>query len=728
MVKLLDFGLAKAFSAGETPSANPDNSPTLTMGGTNLGVILGTAAYMAPEQAKGKKVDKRADIWSWGVVLCELLTGERMFQGEDGAETLAAVIHKQPDLERVPAKVRRALAECLQKDPRSRLRDIGDAKRLLEQAPVTVSSGSRLRMVGTLAAALVIMCVALALIAWKHFQEEPLQVTKLSFPPPQKGSFPPALPTMAVSPDGRRVAFEAIVEGKRGLWVRDLNDSSPRMLAAIESNPELPFWAPDSRRLGFFDGSKLKRIDVTGGPAVTIADAGASAPGSGAWNQDDVILFGTLNTPLLSRVPAAGGTPAPVTELDKARNETGHWAPWFLPDGRHFLYFALASDPEKNGVYVGDLASKARKQVIGFGTRAIYVNPGYLLYLRDRTLMAQPFDTRKLKTTGEPFPIAEQVDLINAVQAGPLGHFSASQNGTLMYTTGGEGGNVQLTWFDRTGKKLDTAGAAGDLQQFSLSPDGTTIAFTRRDEQTGRYHIWTRDLVHSSESRLTFMGGNGFPVWSADGRHIFFSSNRDGPYKLYRKAANNTGSEEIVEAAFRLPMDASRDGRYLFTTTPNAKTGNDIWVLPLFGERKPFAYVATEFQEGQPRLSPDGHWLAYQSNDSKRNEIYMVSFPLLGGKWQISSNGGSDPVWSRDGRELYYYSPDNKIMAVEIKPGVEFQFGVPKALFGVLIALNNISFEVSKDGRFLLPVRVEQEAPAPMTVVLNWPELLKKRY
>jgi Tol biopolymer transport system component len=306
--------------------------------------------------------------------------------------------------------------------------------------------------------------------------------------------------------------------------------------------------------------------------------------------------------------------------------------------------------------------------VVRLGSRAIYVNPGYLLYARDDTLMAQPFDTGGLATTGDAVPVA----LVDSFQPNPsllLGDFSASQNGVLMYRSGGVGGNVQLAWFDRRGRALDTVGAPGLLVAFSLSPDGAAVAYSRQDLHTGRTDIWTHDLLHGSESRMTFAGNNQFPVWSQpDGKYIFFYKNR----QLYRKAANNTGPEQMVEAAGdKLPMDASRDGHYLFTITnrDTPKTGNDIWVLPLSGDRKPFAPVATEFSEGAEKLSPDGRWLAYQSNASRRFEIYVESFPQKGGKWQVSTGGGIAPVWSRNGRELYYYSPDGKIMAAGINPG-----------------------------------------------------------
>jgi Tol biopolymer transport system component len=722
VVKLLDFGLAKAFS--QTPdlvASDPEKSPTVTLGATVAGTVLGTAAYMAPEQAKGKKVDKRADIWSWGVVLYELLTGERLFKGEDAADTLAQVLTKQPDLDRVAPQVRKLLGRCLEKDPKPRLRDIGDARDLLVAQPVLPAA--RWRLGWAAAAVLLVVSAALGAVAWKHFREEQPHVVKLFFTPPEKEVFSLEIPTMVVSPDGRRIAFETRGNGRK-LWVRNLDDPSPRMLSALDIAPELPIWAPDGRRLAFFDGANLKRIDLSGGPAVTLADTVNNAPGSGSWNQDDVIVFGRFNTPLF-RVPASGGSPAPVTALDKARGETTHWAPWFLPDGRHFLYVALASDPEKSAVYVGDLNSRARKQVIGFGTRTIYVNPGYLLYLRDRTLVAQPFDARKLQTTGDSVQVAEQVDDSSPIVFG-LGHFSASQNGVLAYTLGGPGVDSQLTWFDRTAKKLETAGAPGLMQGFSLSPNDTAVVVARRDAQ-GKTDLWLRDLAHPSESRLTSTGNNAWPVWSADGTHIYFLRTGDGTIKIYHKAAYGTGPEEVVEATNQQAADASSDGRYLFTVaSADNKTGADIWVIPLFGDHKPYPYIQSGFRNSRPRLSPNRQWLAYESNESGRNEIFVVGFPKQGRKWPISTSGGAVPVWSHDGRELFYYSA-GKIMAVDIKPGAQFQYGTPKALFDVRLTNANTTFYVSKDGRFLLPALVEQQLSTPTTVVLNWPEELLKR-
>jgi serine/threonine protein kinase len=519
VVKLLDFGLAKAFS--ETPdagTADPENSRTITLGATVAGTVLGTAAYMSPEQAKGKKVDKRADIWSWGVVLYELLTGERMFKGGDATDTLAQVLTKEPPLERVPPQVHRLLGRCLEKDPKQRLRDIGEACHLLDEPAAVAPSISRRGWLAT--AALAPASAVLGFVAWKHYREEPPRVVKFSFLPPEKGIFPPDVPTMSVSPDGRHIVFETRAD-QRELWIRDLDTTLPRKLAVIEANiPELPIWSADSRRIVFFDGTKPKRIDVAGGPPLTIADTESAAPGSGSWNRDDVIIFGRLNSGLF-RMPLAG-SPEPLTELDKSRGETAHWAPWFLPDGRHFLYVAITADPEKSTIYIGNLESKTRKQVLPFGARTIYVNPGYLLFVRERALRAQPFDTGKLETTGDAVPLADQVYF--SARFSGLGHFSASQNGVLAYTSGAAAnGDSQLTWFNRAGTKLAVVGGPQYMGTVALSPDESTVAFARLDLQIApgfRFDISTRDLVRGgSEGRLTSTGNNMYPVWSADGAY-----------------------------------------------------------------------------------------------------------------------------------------------------------------------------------------------------------------
>jgi Tol biopolymer transport system component len=568
--------------------------------------------------------------------------------------------------------------------------------------------------------------VGLGYVAYRHATEE-TRVLRLFVPPPDKGTYN-GINIPAVSPDGRRIAFAADVDGRRALWVRDLDSLAPRMLAGTD-DARFPFWSPDSRTIGFFAGGKLKKIDVAGGPALAVSDA-LNGRG-GTWNQNDVIVFAPNNNGALFRVPAAGGTATPLTEVDQSATETGHRFPWFLPDGRHFLYTARSGDQEKTVVYAGELDSKARHKVVAANSNALYVPPvytkqGYLLFMRDRTLMAQPFDSGKALTTGDAFPIAESVDYVSG---NGQGQFSASQTGVLAYTSGGSGGNVQLTWFDRSGAMAGTVGKPGIFQWPAISPDGKTVAVDRVDLQTGLLDIWLYDLARGGDSRFTFgPATNQWPIWSPDGTRIAFNTTRDGNGKVFQRATSGTAQDEALDkpAINARAEDWSRDGKYILEERPDPKTVNDIWVLPTLGEKKePFPYLHTAFREQFAKLSPDGRWLAYQSDESKRFEIYVVTFPNLGGKWQVSTGGGSRPVWSRDGRELYFISADSKMMAVDIRSGTKFDFGVPKPLFDVRMDAG-AWFDVSKDGKFLLPAQVEASATVPMTVVVNWQAGLKR--
>jgi len=726
MVKVLDFGLAKV---GRTSTSDAE-SATVTLGATQMGTILGTPAYMAPEQAKGKaNIDKRADIWAFGVVLYELLTGQMMFQGGDLTEVLAAVVLKEPDLHAAPAQVRRLLKKCLEKDPQKRLRDIGDVWDYLESGAGSPAQPERLphkRPWAWIAASLVatIAAVALGFFAYRHFTEE-TRVLRLFVPPPEHGSFSD-VNTPAVSPDGRRIVFRADVDGKGALWVRDLDSVVPRVLAGTD-DARFPFWSPDSRVIAFFAAGKLKRIDVAGGPALTVTDAVSGRGGS--WNQDDVIVFAPTNSGPLSRVPAGGGTASPVTELDRSRGETSHRYPWFLPDGHHFLYTARSGDLEKTGILIGDLNDPKvhGSLLVASNTNAAYVPPGYLLFLRERTLMAQPFDAAKAKTTADAFPIAENVDYTSG---NSQGQFSASLNGVLAYTAGGSGGSVQLSWLDRTGTSQGTLGKPGTFQWPSISPDGKTVAADRTDPQGGAIDIWLYDLTRGgADSRFTFGPAlNQWPVWSADGSHIAFNSTRDGHGQVYQRGTGGTGQDEALDKppGNARAEDWSHDGRYLIEERPNdPKTRNDIWVLSLTGDKKEaFKYVDSEFAESYAKLSPDGRFIAYTSDESKRLEIYVQTFPMKGGKWQVSTGGGSRPIWSRDGKELYFISADQKMMAASVIGGAQFA-SVPKALFDVRMTVDSW-FDVSKDGRFLIPSLVEQTATVPLTVVINWQAGLKK--
>jgi Tol biopolymer transport system component len=569
-----------------------------------------------------------------------------------------------------------------------------------------------------------VLALALGLVAYRHVTEE-TRVLKMSVLPPDKAAFKGTSPP-AVSPDGRRLAFVATLDGKDSLWVRDLDSLTARALTGTEGADD-PFWSPDSRSVAFFAGGKLKKIEVAGGPALALCDAGGAR--GGTWSKNDVIVFGVLQGGAF-RVPAAGGNATPVTTPDRASGETNHRYPWFLPDGRHFLYTANNGDEQKAVVYVADLDSNNRKLVLAGNSNAVYTPPGYLLFVRERTLMAQPFDAGKVQTTGDAVPVAEQVDTGIVAQY----QFSVSQNGVLAYTSGGGVGNVQLSWLDRSGKVTGTLGMPGVVYWGAISPDGKTVAVDRLDSQKRSYDVWLHDLERGTASRFTFGSrSDEFPVWSPDGSHIAFASFRDGVGHPYQKATSGTAQDEVLSKPVGDPPgptrveDWSRDGRYIILGTLSPKTKGDVWVMPTFGDRKPFPYLRTEFAEMWAKLSPNGQWLAYTSDETQRNEIYVQTFPTPAGKWQVSTNGGTRPVWSREGKELYFIGADGKMMAVEVASGAKFQAGLPKPLFDAHIG--NVPynwFDVSKDGRFLIPVQLEQSANAPMTVVVNWQAGLKK--
>jgi Tol biopolymer transport system component len=772
VVKVLDFGLA-AVVQDSSPGADPTHSPTLTMGATQSGVIMGTAAYMSPEQARGKPVDKRADIWAFGVVLYEMLAGRRLFQGESVSETLAAVLKEEPPWDGIPAQVQRLLKSCLEKDPRRRLRDIGDAWRLLEDAPGETapsrsSDKSRLGIVASAVAAAAI--VFAAVLAFVHFRETPPapEVMRFQIQPPDKTDFGgvllPSVPV--VSPDGRQVAFFARgADGRNQIWIRSLLALEARPLPGTEGNPGAPAgvlaWSPDSRSLAFITAPRnavdLKRIDVSGGPPQTlVAHALRGAPAY-AWSREDVILFNAGTS--LARVSASGGAASAVTILDAARNEIGHSYPSFLPDGRHFVYVRSAARPENSGIYVGSLDAKPEQQslrrLLAAESGAVYAasgpspsdsKQGHLLFLRGGTLLAQPFDSGRMELAGNAVPVAEHVASGPFVSSGNfrapeyMGLFSASATGVLAYRTGPTGGgNVhQLTWFDRRGQVLGAAAeerlAAPNL---SLSPDGTQVAFDRTDTPAGAGDIWQHDVARGTSSRFTFdPAADIAPVWSPDARYIIFASDRDGARNLYRKLSSNAGPEEALlrSSEPKIPTDWSRDGRFILYTNTDPKTGNDIWFLPLTperagGERKPTPYLKTQFSERYGRFSPDGRFVAYQSNASGQTEIYVQPFPdQTGGKWMVSRGGGIQPRWRRDGKELFYTSNSDsaKLMVVEVSTSPTFRAGIPKTLFQ--FPSGPLDWDVTGDGqKFIRATTPEATATsAPITVVVNWTAGLNK--
>ena len=751
-VKVLDFGLAKAV---ETASGDPRSSPTMTISPTRVGMILGTAAYMSPEQARGKTVDKRADIWAFGVVVYELLTGRMLFQGEDLTETVASVVKDQPDLSGVPERVRPLLEKCLEKDPRKRLRDIGDIGLLLDAAPVPQAAGTagprgHRWIPWAVAGALV---VALAAVSAIHFRETPPQPAAVRFhvTAPEGGTIGATM--MALSPDGRQLAL--LASGKGGssqLWIRALDSLEARPLPGTE-NAIFPFWSPDSRFLAFTSGDrKLKKIEVSGGPAQTLCSlfGTGTRPYAGDWTRDGAIFFGGADG--IYRVPQAGGEPVRVSQADTAHGELFHAYPQILPDGRHFLYLNYFAASENSAIYLGSFDGKVKKRLAattrGFSYAAPSEDrkPGHLLFLRDEALMAQPFDPKALDVAGDAFPIAERVSA-----AGPTyAEFTVSGSRALAYHSGDAGGGGrQLTWFDRTGRPLGPLGELAAYNDVALSRDGARAAVTQYGQSLRSANLWLIDVARGIPVRFTFEDNalDLDPVWSPDGSHIAFGSSRDGVYTLYVKSTGDAAKEERLQKAEagELPCDWSPDGRTLMYTRSGPGGGRiGLWSLSdMTGEpanRKASAYLDTKFNTTQCQFSPDGHWVAYSSDEAAHGmEVYVQSFPAGSGTVRVSTGGGYQPRWRRNGKELFYMAPGGKLTAVDVKTAPAFQAGTPHAVFDSHMWLPEVGsrtaatlifrYDVTSDGqRFLVNTNLQPEPAAAspgITVVLNWTAGLK---
>ncbi len=747
-VKVLDFGLAKQSSPARESG---EDSPTLSMAATQAGMILGTAAYMAPEQARGKTVDKRADIWAFGVVLYELLTGHRPFKGEDISEILAGVIKEKPDLSGVPAHVRPLLERCLEKDPANRLRDIGDMDLLLGGAgfqPARDFSPAR-RWIWPAAAAIFALATGVALWApWRMPPPTP-ELVKFEIFPPERTT----MQKFAVSPDGRKVAFYASEEnGGGGLWVRFLDSVEAHRLAPTQVGPPSFFWSPDSRFIAYpdFEGlNKLVKIDLTGGSPQTISEINAIIAG-GSWHPDGTVLFGGAGSGVW-RVSASGGTPTLLTRVESSRQEQGHFSPVFLPDGKHFVYLRLSDSAQYSGIYLGSVDAKPEQQplkrLVATSLATVYTptedsKAGRLLFMQESALMAQTLDLAKLEMTGEPVRLADHLG-----RAFEFGYFGASTNGVLAYRSGGSGGLIynQLTWFDRHGKNMGAATPPGLFDTPALSRDGSRLAFTRYNADNAvNTDVWVLELSRNTLTRLSSdPAPDAEPVWSPDGTRVAYSSSRMSGVTLLMKASNGTGSEETLlpgSGLSRALEDWSRDGRFLLYSQVDPKTNRDLWVLPVppgeAGELpKPSVYLNTQFNESGGRFSPDGHWIAYVSDESGRQEVYIQPFPLTPGapRITVSNDGGSFPRWRSDGKELFYLGSNaRKVMSAEVSYTPSLKVGASRVLFDTpypqLMAFSSL-WDVSPDGnRFLFstPAAVGNTAQPPLTVVLNWTALLRK--
>jgi Tol biopolymer transport system component len=721
-IKVLDFGLAKAV-AGDSSSSDATQSPTLTAAATKAGVVIGTAAYMSPEQARGQAVDKRADIWAFGAVLYEMLTGKRAFGGETVSDTLASVLVRDPDWSALPASttsaVRRVLKRCLERNPKTRLHDIADARLEMDEAldagELAAAPGVVATRRGRHTAWLVIAGLAIAttaaILATGLWKVKPTLARTMRFEmgmPSEVMSYGRPV----ISPDGRILAFDAVDStGKRRLWIRPLDALQAHPLLGTEGALGT-FWSPDSRYLGFFSNGKLQKVEVSGGPPQEVCAAPTGLDGS--WGSNGVIVFDGLDEKdPIWRVPARGGSPVPVVE--------GIYIGWpeFLPDGKHFLYISGQSST----ALIGRIASLDSKETLPVGpveSQMSYVEPGYLLFSRSGTLVAQPFDAKVLKTTGQAIPLAGRV----GKSGFDVSLFSASREGTLAYRAGTE--TSSLVWVDRNGKELERVGESARYRNVALSPDGWRLAVEIVDERSGFSDVWVRDLTRNVSSRLTSTKDDGQrqPRWSADGTQIVYKVGKD----LVVRAADGQGTETKLVSSDddKYATDWSSDGRFVAYVAQKKDRSWEIWTLPTFGDKKPFVWLSAPFREYFATYSPDGRYVAYASDESGRFEVYVQNFPGPGGKWQVSSGGGTLPEWRGDGKELYYLADSptvqRQFMKVEVTTGSKFEAGVPTPLFASSPIPGSLRDIVpAADGqRFLAIVPLGRDETSPTTIVLNW--------
>jgi Tol biopolymer transport system component len=737
-VKVLDFGLAKATEQPQSSQPHaPDvtASPTIsTPGMTMRGVILGTAAYMSPEQARGNPVDERADIWAFGCVLYEMLTGRRAFDGRDATEILASVIKSDPQWTSIPAGLPPVLAlvlrRCLEKDPKQRMQAIGDVRLALHGALEPAAGPRGAVRSEAVSARFLIAATALAIFAAVIFfimQGRDNAATTSTQPTLQYQISAPeneSIIDAALSPDGRQLAFTtglALMPATRQLWIRPLDSLQARPLPGTE-RAATPVWSPDGKRLAFTTNDGLSVVDPAGGPPSVLVAGDTNSDSGVTWSPDGVILFNRPGYSEVFRVSLAGGEPRPATVLDKARREVAHYWPRFLPDGRHFIFTALSSAPAESAVYAASVDSDQRKRLLTINTKCEYAQDangdGYLLFVRGGTLLAQRFNQTTLELHGDPFAVANNV----GVRAGAGGTvrslFSGSTGGVITFQAGDATPSKELVWLDRSGKRLSTVGEAADYSNPALSPDERHVAISRMDPQLGTRDIWVIDLERAAPRRFTFDRGDDInPVWSPDGRRIAITSDSKGTRDVYVKNSDGSGADETLFDSDAPDNTAhwSPDGLYVLAGRQ---------ALPTTGAGKPIPLPS-----GSKRVSPNGRWLAYQSDESGRSEIYVQSFPELlegrsTGKWQVSSAGGNYAEWRSDSAELYYVGPDNALMGVTVNSaGPVFQNGVPTPLFRLQIEAVNrrAHFQPAANGQRFLVVQPDEGAFSNnITILVNW--------
>ena len=742
-VKVLDFGLAKGVTGSAESDVDLAQSPTITGHFTTPGMILGTAAYMSPEQARGKPVDRRTDIFSFGCVLYECLTGRQLFAGETVSDTIAKILEREPDWSALPGStpemVRRVLRRCLEKDARKRQRDIGDARLAFEEVEEARTSsiraaqetegrgrtggGSKRHLI--LAWGIAALAVGFALISGGlpgFFDAETMEPSiRFTVGPPGGVQMVPWTNASAISPDGQSIVWRGHdSDGASFLYLRSLGSTDSRILPGSEDG-SVPFWSLDGKSVAFIDGSKLRRLSIEGGDPQAVCDATSTR--GGAWGREFIVFAGEQGP--LYRVPVSGGTPEPITNLDSARGQTAHRFPHFLPDGETFLYAALPAVSGRITIFAGNVHGRDPVEIISSISGPSY-SEGHLIYQHGRRIMAQPFDTEKLVLSGEPVAVGQAPRRPPAVGAPAL---SASRNGHLAIANV-EDLNTELVWLDRSGNILETIDVEpGRYVAPEISPDGRHVALTKKISPE-ESDIWVLELERMVMIRLTSGPGNhDDAVWSPDGKYIAYSADVDGPWNIFRKPFPGGGQQEPVavsEATFKNPLDWSPDGKYLLYEQLGTGTNMDLWIAPVDGDGELRPYLEETHQEEQGRFSPDGRWIAYVSHETGKPSTYLNSFPDAGRKYRVSAGTNYLPYWGRRGDEIFFMSGDGEWLmrtSVEMAP---FRAGNPQPLI-LWPQTRSPQFNAAPDGDRILAVQATQAAkPTGITVVLNWASELEE--
>jgi len=752
-VKVLDFGIAKAVAGdatGVVPTSTPTVMPTVTSSGTAAGLILGTAAYMSPEQARGKPVDRRTDLWAFGALLYEMLTARRAFDGETVTDVLAAVVTRDPDWDALPVDtppaVRRLLRRALVKEPKNRLQAIGDARVVLQETiaggadagatavaphPVPARSPRRSPMLPWAMAALFALAslvLGVALLAKSPAPVVPVPTIRAAIPPPPGAEFVPigaAAGPPVLSPDGLHVAFVARdAAGVPRLYVQPLATGEPRAIEGTEG-ARRPFWSPDGRSLGFAANQQLQRVSLDGGRPAAIAPV--SDERGGSWGREGTIIFAPDFDGPIQRVAVAGGEAKPVTVLDRSRREGTHRYPSFLPDGRHFLYLArgyLSYSLAEDAVYVGSIDDpNFRVKVLPFATSAAYA-AGRLYFVRDGMLMAQPFDLTRFQLEGEPAVVARDVRFDPRFS---LGVFSVSDVGLVVYQAAGNQDDAEMVWLDRSGNRIGMLDGPGHFGAVSISPQGDRVAASVFDPRTWKGQLRVYDIERGTSMRLTLEQASDLDaVWSPDGRTIAFARLGEKGYSIWTKPADGSTAERLLhEGEGNLsPMSWSHDGRSLLTwSAPIATRDTGMWMVDTTGAEAPYRYTSSRFNGELGQFSPDGRWIVFDADDGGPGRTYLTAFPDTGGRWQVSDQEGVSPRWSREGREIVYLEDSIYMTAVPVDlSGAAPRFGTPQRLFEAPLAVTmEWRYDVTRDGeRFLVVLPVRDARPEPFMIVVGW--------